>query len=253
MKKTWGKIMFCCLDVVLIIYIALSMTSFNKPLLGNKEICSKIEILVDDNVTESFLNSRDIKNILQNENLYVLGQPVANINTRRIEEVLLRNELIEAVLCYQSSDGKVFISVKQRTPIFHIKSINGEDYYLDANGCIIPHPQIPVNIVVATGYISKKYAQSKLTPLGNILTQDSYWNEETEQVHVLPNGDIELIPRSASHVIKLGRVSNIKNKLSRIRKFYQYGLNEIGWNKYSYINVEFDNQIVCKKVENKPE
>lgn len=36
-----------------------------------------------------------------------------------------------------------------------------------------------------------------------------------------------------------------------MRKFYLYGLNKAGWNKYSYISVEFDNQIICKKVKSK--
>ena len=31
------------------------------------------------------------------------------------------------------------------------------------------------------------------------------------------------------------------------RKFYQYGLSQAGWNKYSRISVEFDNQIICKR------
>ena len=26
-----------------------------------------------------------------------------------------------------------------------------------------------------------------------------------------------------------------------------YGLSQAGWNKYCYINLEFDNQIICKK------
>ena len=36
-------------------------------------------------------------------------------------------------------------------------------------------------------------------------------------------------------------------KLDRLQKFYRYGLSQAGWNRYSYINVEFDNQIICKK------
>ena len=35
--------------------------------------------------------------------------------------------------------------------------------------------------------------------------------------------------------------------MDRLEKFYKYGLSQAGWNKYSYINVEFDNQIICKK------
>ena len=40
-------------------------------------------------------------------------------------------------------------------------------------------------------------------------------------------------------------------KLERLRKFYRYGLAQTGWNKYSRISVEFDNQIICKKTNKK--
>ena len=39
-------------------------------------------------------------------------------------------------------------------------------------------------------------------------------------------------------------------KLDTLEKFYHYGLSQAGWNKYKYINLEFDNQIICKRREN---
>ena len=39
----------------------------------------------------------------------------------------------------------------------------------------------------------------------------------------------------------------VNKKLTRLEKFYKYGLSQVGWNKYSYIDLEFDNQIICKK------
>jgi cell division protein FtsQ len=35
--------------------------------------------------------------------------------------------------------------------------------------------------------------------------------------------------------------------MGRLVKFYKYGLNNVGWNKYSYIDIQFDNQIICRK------
>ena len=32
-----------------------------------------------------------------------------------------------------------------------------------------------------------------------------------------------------------------------MRLFYEKALNRVGWNKYSRINVEFDNQIICTR------
>ena len=45
----------------------------------------------------------------------------------------------------------------------------------------------------------------------------------------------------------------VNSKLDRTLTFYKYGLNKVGWNKYSYIDVEFDNQIVCRKREKSSE
>jgi cell division protein FtsQ len=67
------------------------------------------------------------------------------------------------------------------------------------------------------------------------------------QVNVVADGTLELVPRVGDHIIYLGPPVNISKKLERLRKFYLYGLNEAGWNKYATISVEFDNQIICKK------
>jgi hypothetical protein len=39
----------------------------------------------------------------------------------------------------------------------------------------------------------------------------------------------------------------VEHRLSRLQKFYRYGLSQAGWKKYIYISVEFDNQIICKR------
>ncbi|MFC2766726.1 MAG: cell division protein FtsQ, partial [Prevotella sp.] len=41
----------------------------------------------------------------------------------------------------------------------------------------------------------------------------------------------------------------VKKKMNRLLAFYKYGLSQAGWNKYEYINLEFDNQIICKKTK----
>ena len=77
--------------------------------------------------------------------------------------------------------------------------------------------------------------------------QNAFWHSQIEQLNVLPDGTIEMVPRIGDHIVYLGSASNIQQKLDRLEKFYRYGLSVAGWNKYSYINLEFDNQIICKK------
>jgi cell division protein FtsQ len=62
---------------------------------------------------------------------------------------------------------------------------------------------------------------------------------------------IELYPRIGKHVIELGSTENFRNKLNRLRIFYQEGLERVGWNKYKTISLAYDDQIVCTKEHNK--
>ena len=107
----------------------------------------------------------------------------------------------------------------------------------------------PSNLIVATGNISRQYAQKVLTPIGNLLVGDTFWQNQIEQLNILTDGSVEVVPRVGEHIIYLGPPVNISKKLQRLEKFYRYGLSEAGWNKYSYISLEFDNQIICKKVK----
>ena len=91
--------------------------------------------------------------------------------------------------------------------------------------------------------------------------ENDFWKNQIEQINVTPDLGIELVPRVGNHIVYIGQLpkcndknlrgKEIKNfvdkKLNRLRKFYLYGLSQAGWNKYSYINLEFDNQIICKK------
>ena len=59
------------------------------------------------------------------------------------------------------------------------------------------------------------------------------------------------LPTSNDRTKRLSLIESFtKKKLTRLEKFYKYGLSQAGWNKYSYINLEFDNQIICKRRSN---
>lgn len=89
------------------------------------------------------------------------------------------------------------------------------------------------------------------------------WRNQIEQIHVLPDRGIELVPRVGNHIIYIGNPPEtnlidkreqaindfVNKKMNRLEKFYKYGLSQAGWNKYSYINIEFDNQIICKSIK----
>ena len=246
MSVNWKKSFIILIDIALAVYLVFAITVFNRPdELSN--VCSEVKIDVKEGVVMGFLNPDEIKSQLQHARLYPLGDPMSQVSARKIEETLLQNPLVENVQCYKTQTGRVFVTLSQRLPVVRVKADNGEDYYVDTHGNIMPNTQYASDLVVVTGHVSLKYAKSVLPYVGNFLIQNKMWRAETEQLNVLTDGSMELIPRVGDHIIYLGQPTNIDKKLSRLEKFYKYGLSKAGWNKYSYISLEFDNQIICKK------
>ncbi|MDO5446277.1 MAG: hypothetical protein Q4F34_00675 [Prevotellaceae bacterium] len=134
MNTLWSKILFVVLDVAMLVYLVFAMTSFNKPLIATDDTCPKVDINIEETATDGFLTTDDIKAILMANKLYPLGKHIDEVNTRRIEEVLTDNQLIETAMCYTTSENNVIINLKQRTAVVRVKSINGQDYYIDSKG-----------------------------------------------------------------------------------------------------------------------
>jgi len=242
----WKKALLIALDVVLAVYLVLAMTAFNNP----KEVvsvCTKVNIDIDGSQEGGFLNAGDVKQMLENNRIYPLAQPLRYISSRKIEETLQSNPYVDRAECYKTQDGHLCISLAQRTPVMHVLAVNGNDYYVDSQGGLLPPSKYTCDLVIATGHISPQYAKTTLSKVGNELMADKFWQQQVQQLNVLADGSIEMVPRVGDHIVYLGHPVKLGEKLERLRKFYKYGLNKAGWNNYSRINVEFDNQIICKK------
>ena len=124
---------------------------------------------------------------------------------------------------------------------------NGEDYYLDKNGLTMPVGNFNMDLCIATGNISKQFAQQQLASLAQFIYEDEFWSRQTQQIHVVSEKNIQIYPRMGDHVILLGDISKFQEKLYRMQIFYKKGIPRIGWNKYKTINLAFDNQVVCTR------
>lgn len=260
MRYNWKRILLILADVALAVYLVLAITAFDKPDDTNI-VCNRISIDIVDASTSSFIDAKEIKHRLDAAKLNPVGQSVGTINTRRIEEMLRSSAFVKSAECYKTRSGDVYISITQRTPVIRIKAENGGDYYIDDKNCVMPNSHYTSNLVIATGNINKKFATDYIAPLGKAIMANDMWSNLIEQIHVTAEHGIEIVPRIGDHIVYLGTLPDGKDptdrerlvaafvdrKLTRLEKFYRYGLSQAGWNRYAYIDLQFDNQIVCTK------
>lgn len=246
MTFNWKKILVRTLSVATAAYLLLAVTAFNKPE-GKAKVCTQVKIDIADTAVDGFLDADEIKRILQQKGVYPLGKDMDAVNVRLIEETLRRSPFVAGAEVCKTEGGFVCISLRQRMPVMRVMADGGDDYYVDNNGGIMQKSRYVSDIIVATGHISRDYARRVLTKVGNTIVADKFWRSQVVQLNVLPDGTVEMVPRVGDNIVYLGRPDGLRRKLDRLRKFYKYGLSRVGWDRYSYISVEFDNQIICKK------
>lgn len=265
MKPNWKKIVIILSDAALASYLFMAFTSFNKPDTSNV-VCQRVNININDGESNGFIDAKEIKKRLEAASIYPFGKHIEDISTRQIEEKLKRSPFVKTSECYKTNDGQVFISITQRLPVIRIKAENGDDYYIDDKSSIMPNSTYTSDLIIATGHINRTFAINNLSQIGKTLMANDFWRNLVEQIHVLPNNAIEIVPRVGDHVVYLGQLPEISNKeerekaidefittkMTRLEKFYRYGLSHAGWNKYAVIDLEFDNQIICKRHADQP-
>lgn len=231
----------------LLVYLIFAFTNFSKK--ENDSICTDLNISISDSTHAGFITPKEVVKILQQSSQYPVGKQMSQINSLNIETALTKNEFIDSVSCYKSPNGAVNVMVQQRLPLMRVMAQNGEDYFIDVKGNPMNRHGYVADLVVATGNITKAYAKKELVKLGIYLRNNDFWDKQIEQINVLPNQHIELVPRVGNHLIDFGTTSDYTQKFKNLYAFYQKVLPEVGWNKYEVISVEHPSQVVGKKAQ----
>ena len=242
------RILLSIVLLLVLAYLIVAVTAFNRKPAG--QVCRDVELVIKDTVYAGFITKKEVAAMLEKKGVSPIGKHLDRIRTKTLEQALSKHPLIDEVECYKTPSGKLCIEVTQRIPILRIMSANGENYYLDNKGTVMPpDAKCVAHRAIVTGNVEKSFAMKDLYKFGVFLQNNKFWNAQIEQIHVLPDRNIELVPRVGDHLVYLGKLENFEDKLARLKEFYQKGLNQVGWNKYSRINLEFSNQIICTKRE----
>jgi cell division protein FtsQ len=225
--------------------------------------CSGISISIEDSSDYHFVSKREIAGLVSQNNTRIIGQPIGEIPLPEIENRISKLRELKEAEVYTTIDGILHISVDQRDPIMRVIA-GGADYFVDDEGVVIRRrglytPRLHIvggNIRITGSMLNgvslldttiKHSVLKDIYPLVEYLNHDNFWSAEIDQLYVDNDDEIDLIPRLGNHIVHLGTTENFEGKLRILEAFYKKVLPEVGWNKYELINLEFRDQIVCRK------
>ncbi|MBP1637889.1 MAG: cell division protein FtsQ [Bacteroidetes bacterium] len=244
MKKVLKYIVLIA-GIVLCMGYAVFATSMGIDI-DREKVCSKMNVNIINYDRQKLLTNTEIANLLENKGLNPIGKTLKRIRTKSIEDAIKKHPMVRDAECFKTPDGEVQLSVEQRTPVLRI--IGFENYYVDDLRKIMPISQnFAAYVPVASGRVTRKMATGELYDFAEYINNDPFWNNQIEQIYINDKLKVELIPRVGDQVIMMGDLSRYKQKLDKLKKLYLYGLNEIGWNQYKTIDLQFKDQVVCSK------
>lgn len=215
---------------------------------SKNRLCEGFEVVVKDSSRIGFVRAEEIENLIKRYDLYPVGKPFSEINTLAIRDTILTNRLVESAEVYITPRRGVVASIRQREPVLRVISDGQGSYYVDDDRQIMPvSSSFTVYVPLATGAIDEEFAQNELFDFALFLHNNADWDAWIEQIVVRNNKDVVLIPRAGDFRIILGSLDNYPAKLAKFIRFVDEGLNVVGWNRYSEINLKYDNQVVCYK------
>lgn len=215
---------------------------------SRNQLCESFEVIIKDSARTQFVLSHDIVNLVKRYDLYPVGKSFAEINTLAIRDTILTNKLVESAEVYLTPGGAIIATIHQREPVLRVVSSLKGSFYVDKDRRIMPVSSgFTVYVPLATGEIDEEFARNDLFDFALFLHQHPDWDAWVEQIVVHSDREIELIPRVGDFQIVMGSLDDYPAKLSKFAFFVEEGLNVVGWNRYSAINLKYDNQVVCTR------
>jgi cell division protein FtsQ len=210
-----------------------------KPIDGTRYLISKTEV-------EEMINKK-------------VGYDVSRGTIKRLdlmdlEYLLDSDERIANAELYMDKNLAVHIDIDQKVPLVRILT-DGGNYYLDDKGSYVPVSGHTVRVPVVTGqvdaYVPNYEADANnnlnaILKLSGLIAKDEFLQSLVEQINVVDGNKFVIAPKMGRNKIKLGDISNIEDKLYRLKVFYSKAISKYGIDKFSELDLQYDGKVFSK-------
>ena len=238
MRFSWMKIKLFFLLVLLsgLFYSTIS--------LNNLRDISKTDIYIHDSsnlfITKDSIKSAVIE-IITTKNIHK-----SSVHLKALEFELNKIELVKKSDVFIDVNGTMVIDIEQRKPI--ARFIDNKSY-LDEDGLVMPKSKYySARVPVIKGYANTQDQLDLIYKLSNYIKDDKFLSQSATEILIDSNSNFSIKLRDYRFKILIGQLNNLDLKIKNFKAFYiNASANQI-LNKYSVINLQFDNQVVCVKI-----
>lgn len=238
MRFSWMKIK------LFFLLVSISALFYSTISINNLRDISKTDIYIH-NSSNLFITKDSIKSavieIITNKNIRK-----STVHLKALEFELNKIELVRKSNVYIDVNGTMVVNIQQRMPI--ARFIDNK-FYLDEDGLVMPKSKYySARVPVIKGYANTQDQLDLIYKLSNHIKDDKFLSQSATEILIDSNSNFSIKLRDCRFKILIGQLNNLDLKIKNFKAFYiNASANQI-LNKYSVINLQFDNQVVCIKI-----
>jgi len=201
-----------------------------------------VNFIGEDNlfVTQETVNKLLIQ---KDEDLKKVPKNILDLNG--LEFALNSNPMIKSAEVYLTVNGVVRADVVQRKPIARVST--NASYYIDDEGSFMPlSTNYTARVPLVKGYVEKNKLNN-IFVIANKIANDEFLKAHIIEIYQNQDETIILKTRVFDFEIVLGNLDMLDKKINNFKAFYQKAKKDKSLNKYSKVNLQFENQVVCTK------
>lgn len=227
---------------------------------------SDLQVRVDGVEGMHFIDDRAVRREVLDQGTAVMGAATGEVDVPMIEERLRAIPSVAKAEVYHTMDGVLHVRVKQREPIVRVFNADGSSFYIDKQGWTMPtSPNYTARVLVVTGALNEpgaingvrsvfesdsvqqRFRSDDIHRIATFIRKDPFWNALIDQVVVSADGDYELVPRIGGQRVLIGDGTALEQRFEKLKLFYDEGMPQASWRRYSRIDLRFADQIICTK------
>ncbi len=214
---------------------------------ASRHVCRSIEVSVDAPPPMDSIARQGVLDVMKQYPSRVIGVPIDQIDTRRIEQYLDRLNTFETVNCMVSGAGTIHIQVSPMVPVMRV-FVGDRSYYINKDGkTIASNAEFYSDVPVVSGSFSLKFKPKDVLPLVRFVESDTIMHDLTSMIVANSPRNLMVVPRITGHVVNFGDTTRLLEKRNALLLFYRKVMPYKGWELYDTISVKYRGQIVATR------
>jgi cell division protein FtsQ len=241
----WRKVLNIASWIMLAAYLGVSLWFTEQRM--NQLTFNEVKVNIAGSPGNHFISPADVTGILTKQRIWTAGNKLDDLNRDQVKNTIKSLSGVKDAMVYSTPDGTLYIQVWQRTPVMRYIS-PFTSFYIDSDGKEMALSEnFSARVLMISGPADKKFLKDSLIQIVKTIRDQTFLDALIGEITINPDRTLEMIPRIGDQRIFFGDAGNYEWKLTKLKVFYEKGLPNVGWDRYSRIDLRYSNQVVARK------